>query len=442
MGMTKSFTAVSLFSSSGIGDIALRKCGIDTIVANELLGDRCALFRRNFCETYLVQGSIEEKKSEIILETKNRLKGQVLDFALVTPPCQGMSKNGRGKLLAEISAGRRPKIDPRNLLILPALEILKELEPTTVIFENVSEMVNTSIPFNGEVLPILDIIREELRGYEVEPKVVEFSDYGIPQRRLRLITIATKSAKLKTYKGNFGSLFPTATHSKEPDGDLKKWVTVRDTISHLEDLDGENKLKSERDPLHRVSKLDKLKYWWVSNTPPHKSAFDNQCLQCGFDKNTTHASKKNSAGVNKASSETPIFCEQCGSLLPRPSVNKNGSIKLMTGFTSAYKRMDWDLPASAITRNFPYVCSDNKIHPEQHRALSIREACMLHTLSTDDFYFETEVGVSAKHTTIRDTLGESIPPMILQIIVNKLQSIDAGTYNLNDNLRQKQLIFA
>ena len=89
----------------------------------------------------------------------------------------------------------------------------------------------------------------------------------------------------------------------------------------------------------------------------------------------------------------------------------------MSGFTSSYKRMDGNLPASAITRNFPYVCSDNKIHPVQNRALSLREACMLHTIADQDYLFEEKEGVEAKLTTIRNTLGESIPPMALEIII-------------------------
>lgn len=440
--MNNTQTAISLFSSSGIGDIALKKCKIKTVVANELLGDRCALFRRNFPETSLIEGSIEERKCEIIAETKKALNGQTLDFALVTPPCQGMSKNGRGKLLAEINAGRRPKIDPRNLLILPALDIIKALKPTTIIFENVSEMVNTSIPFGGDIVPILEIIETELEEYRVEAKVIEFADYGVPQRRLRLITIATRHERLKSHFSNFGSLFPEPTHSKNPDGNLKDWVTVKDVILNTEPLDGASRLKSDNDPLHKISKLDEQKYWWVKNTPPNKSAFDNQCVNCEFDGNKTHSSKKDDKGVNKASSETPLYCSECGSLLPRPSVNKNGKLKLMTGFTSAYKRMDWDLPASAITRNFPYVCSDNKIHPAQHRTLSIREACMLHTISETDYYFETAVGEPAKLTTIRDTLGESIPPMALQILIEHLKNIADPAFNQNDFLAQKKLIFA
>lgn len=440
--MKKSLTAISLFSSSGIGDIALRKSGIKTIVANELLEDRCDLFKTNYPKTRMIQGPIDEKKSEIILETKCILKGKKLDFALVTPPCQGMSKNGRGKLLAEINAGKRPKVDPRNLLILPALEIINELEPTTVIFENVSEMINTSIPFNGNVLPIVEIIKTQLKRYEVETKVIEFADYGIPQRRLRLITIATKSEKLRRHILNFGSLMPLATHSKNGKGNLKKWVSVREIIGTMESLDGRNKLVSSVDHLHRISKLDELKYWWVKSTPANRSAFDNQCVECDFTGNKTHFSKKNSLGINRSSLNTPIFCVKCDSLLPRPSVSKNGSRRLMRGFTSAYKRMDWDLPASAITRNFPYVCSDNKIHPEQHRSLSLREACMIHTIGQDDFDFSTESGIEAKLTTIRDTLGESIPPLILKIVIENLLKICSGDHDANYELIQKQLIFA
>ena len=51
-------TAVSLFSSSGIGDLALRACGVELVVANELLADRADLLGVNFPESVVVQGDI------------------------------------------------------------------------------------------------------------------------------------------------------------------------------------------------------------------------------------------------------------------------------------------------------------------------------------------------------------------------------------------------
>ena len=65
---------------------------------------------------------------------------------------------------------------------------------------------------------------------------------------------------------------------------------------------------------------------------------------------------------------------RCGELLPRPSVERNGKRELMRGYISAYKRMSYDKPASAPTRNLSYACSDNKLRPEQNRVLSLFEA--------------------------------------------------------------------
>ena len=433
------YTAISLFSSSGIGDIALQKNKIDVLVANELLEDRCSIYKRNFPKTHIVSGDIEQNHDEIIHQTKKRLGVSELDFALVTPPCQGMSKNGRGKLLAEIKAGRRPKIDPRNLLIIPALSILRSLNPKTIIFENVVEMKNTLIPREGAPKLILEVIRDALIDYTIEVQSVELANYGVPQNRQRLITIATRDNKLIKYFNKFGTLFPVTTHAKQSP-DKKKWVTVRDIIGKLEPLDGKTKFQSKKDPLHRVPKLDDKKYRWIKCTPLNKSAFDNQCDKCGFDENLTHMSSVNSEGINRPSSATPIYCQQCGELLPRPVTKKNGTIKLMKGFTSAYKRMDWDSPASAVTRNFPYACSDKKIHPNQHRVLSIREACLLHTIDANDFIFENEYNKPATFTSIRDTLGESIPPKFLHTIINHFIRINKEETIYQDIFAQQSIL--
>lgn len=417
--MSKSMTsptAISLFCSSGIGDIALRRVGVTVLVANELVAERCDLFETNFPETQLVRGSIWEKKDQIINETKHLLNGTNLDFALITPPCQGMSKNGRGKLLAEIRAGRRSKVDERNLLIVPSLEIIKKLQPTTVVFENVPEMVNTVIPDLDDVIEIIDLIKRELSDWSVEAKIIEFADYGVPQRRQRLITIATKDPKLVDLKKSEGTFFPSPTHSSNGCLFTEKWNTVRDSIGGFEPLDGLKKPKSDNYELHYVPKLDETKYFWVSNTPEGKSAFDNQCIKCKHQDNPTHSAKRNIEGVNRASNETPIYCLSCGALLPRPVVVKDGKTRLMKGFTSAYKRMDWDSPASAITRNFPYACSDNKIHPEQNRTLSVLEALTLHSIGENEYRFEYKNGKKAGSVAIRDTLGESVPPKFLEIL--------------------------
>lgn len=82
---------------------------------------------------------------------------------LATPPCQGMSSNGMGKMLNDYRKGLRPKFDERNRLILPTLDIVAALQPQWVIFENVPNMQNTLI-YNeeGNLVNIIDYIFSRL----------------------------------------------------------------------------------------------------------------------------------------------------------------------------------------------------------------------------------------------------------------------------------------
>lgn len=113
-------------------------------------------------------------------------------------------------------------------------------------------------------------------------------------------------------------------------------------------------------------------------------------------------------------------------MLPRPSVERDGVRDLMKGFTSAYKRMSYDKPASALTRNLSYACSDNKLHPEQNRVLSLYEAFRIHTLDRYDYQWKRRDGKKVSDKTIREIIGESIPPAGLQVIVDHLLSIYRG----------------
>jgi DNA (cytosine-5)-methyltransferase 1 len=92
----------------------------------------------------------------------------------------------------------------------------------------------------------------------------------------------------------------------------------------------------------------------------------------------------------------------------------------MKGCTSAYKRMAWDFPASALTTNFAYACSDNKVHPSQNRVLSIYEALVLHTVTDYKFQIKRKDGKPVGAGLIYHIIGESIPPRGLEIIFRHL----------------------
>ena len=191
--------AISLFSCGGIGDLALKGAGVEVVLANELENDRAEVFCYNFPEVHMIVGDIWEKKEKIVRDTRSLLSGEELDIVFATPPCQGMSKNGRGKLLNLVRKGERPKVDPRNQLVIPAIDIFLELNAETLVMENVPEMENTLIPSSTsekELVSIPEYILERLgSAFSSSIQVVEFADYGVPQRRQRLISVFSKKRK-------------------------------------------------------------------------------------------------------------------------------------------------------------------------------------------------------------------------------------------------------
>jgi DNA (cytosine-5)-methyltransferase 1 len=267
-------SAISLFTCGGIGDLALRASGYEILVSNELHEDRHAVFAFNFPHATAITGDIWEKSEEIVETTRRILAGRELDLLYATPPCQGMSRNGRGKLLNAIRAGERPPRDERNRLIIPTIEIARALKPKLILLENVPEMEYTAIlDGQGEVVSILQYIQRELGGdYCGRAEVVEFADYGVPQCRRRLITVFSRQHAVKQWLADFGTLMPSRTHSEKGEPGTDRWVSVRDVIADLPPLDaGSAERASSSIPYHRVPLLDELKYWWVSQTPPEKA---------------------------------------------------------------------------------------------------------------------------------------------------------------------------
>ncbi|MCI7375882.1 MAG: DNA cytosine methyltransferase [Christensenellaceae bacterium] len=413
--------AISLFSSSGIGDLGLKANGIKTVIANELLAERMKLFKSNYPDTKCFLGDIWELQEDII-KYYNTTYDEAPFMILATPPCQGMSSNGMGKMLSDYRKGLRPKMDERNRLIIPAINIIKALQPEWVILENVANMTNTLILDEDEnIINIIDYIKRELGGaYVGEPRVIDVADYGVPQHRKRLITVLSKNHRAVTYFQSNKKLIPDATHSAKNTLVTSHWVTLREAIGDLPELRAE-KGKNQRvdfNPLHKVPLLDEKKLFWVDNTPEGETAFNNQCVNpnCLYQGNQTHGASHDKDGINKAYTDTPLFCEKCGAVLPRPWVeDKDGTKRLMKGFVSAYKRMLWDEPASTLTQNFQYACSDNKLHPSQSRVLSLYEGLVLQSIAEYEYSFVVD-GKMSSDGIIRDTIGESVPPKVIDMI--------------------------
>ena len=410
--------AISLFSSAGIGELGITHNEIKILVSNELLEDRHALYKKNFQKTECITGSIWEKIDEIC-ETYEKVRTEEELFLLyATPPCQGMSTNGAGTLLKGIREGNKPKIDERNRLIIPTMDIVCRLQPRWFLMENVPGMKNTVIDDeNGEYINIIDYVRKRLGdNYIGHAQVVACSDYGIPQVRKRLITVFTRDDFGKKYLSVYGNFLQ--------DEDRKPLKTLRDAIQGfptLDSVEGKNQ-NIEFNKYHFVPIMNPEKHWWVENTPEGNTAYNNQCVNpmCLYQYNGMHIDRQE-GGIWHSNSETPIYCEKCGELLPRPSMidKKTGKRRLLKGFHSAYRRMKWDEPATTLTQNFIYEASDNKIHPEQNRVLSIYEALVIQTISDYEYAFEIG-GKMISNAMFAQIIGESVPPKLIDIVVDKM----------------------
>ncbi len=363
-------------------------------------------------------GDIWELKNEIIKFVKKQVAKEDLFLIYATPPCQGMSTNGVGKLQSEIRAGNRVEEDERNRLIIPALDVISSLKPEWVLFENVPNMKNTIVRTDDGYENIMEYVKKRLGSKYVGcGEVLTCSDYGVPQIRKRLITLFTRNENAKKYFFANGNTF-------FPDHEKTTPITLRDAIGSFPPLDSVKGKEScvSFHPFHYVTVMKPEKYWWVKHTKEGNTAFNNQCInpECMYQSNKLHEDVVQN-GRMQSSKNIPIYCEKCGSLLPRPSVVDPITKKprLIRGFHSAYRRMKWDEPSRTLTKNVFFEASDNKIHPEQNRVLSIYEALVIQTITNYDYTWKIN-GKYVSKSQMSQVIGESVPPKLIDFIIKKI----------------------
>lgn len=415
---------LSLFSSAGIGELGIEAAGIEIVVANELRADRCGLYRENHRSTHLLEGDVWDLGDALVARCEEAVGEDELFLAYATPPCQGMSTNGAGKLKSEIAAGRRAAIDERNRLVIPAMDVIAELRPRWVLFENVPGMKDTVIEAGGEPWRIVDYVGSRLGPeYGGGSSLVTCSDFGVPQLRKRLITVFTRDEEGKEYLRAHGNAILDEHDKVAP---LTLWDAIGD-LPALDAVEGGNEAP-EFHPLHRVGVMDREKHWWITNTREGETAYNNQCVnpECLFQENPRHIDKVQ-AGRAVSNKATPIYCARCGELLPRPTMidKASGQRRLISGFHSAYRRMDRNKPARTITINFPFEASDNKVHPTQNRVLSIYEALILQTIDPHAYSWTID-GKPVGRGLIAQAIGESVPPLLIELIARKMADLSRG----------------
>jgi len=167
--------AVDLFCGAGGLSEGLRQAGFDVVAAADHDPDGCATYRQNFPETGVIEGDLtDSERHRALLGAAGE---ETLDLLAGGPPCQAFSQIHNHDRLLE---------DPRNRLYREFVELLAELRPRALVLENVPGMNQLA---GGAVRRQ---IAEDLSlggAYEIVSGVLDAGDFGVPQRRPRLVFI-------------------------------------------------------------------------------------------------------------------------------------------------------------------------------------------------------------------------------------------------------------
>ena len=201
---------VSLFSGAGGLDYGFTMAGHTIVWANDIFCDAVLTYKRNIGD-HIVCEDITKVSSEEI---------PACDMVIGGFPCQGFS----------VANVKRHEDDDRNVLYLQLLRVIKEKQPRFFLAENVKGILTLG---GGKVF---ERIMEDFRSlnYSVQYKLLNAADYGVPQKRERVIIVGVRNDV------DFKYTYPKPTHNQEGDNGLAKWVSSSEALSILPDPDMPN----------------------------------------------------------------------------------------------------------------------------------------------------------------------------------------------------------
>lgn len=314
---------------------------------------------------------------------KNFLKkeGYDNDFDVIVggPPCQGWSLVGRGKLRSLGVATTSLFNDPRNKLYKRFIQYVREFSPSVAVMENVPGMLSHS------KLNVAEIVARNLEdsGYNVTWDLLNAVNYGVPQKRTRLIFIGVRKDLDTSFK-------MPETHFKNGKRRFPE-RTVRDAIRDL--------------PVIRNGSQE-----WVRNYSNKRNSSDfaaRMRSKVKPDKVFDHICRNQ----NDQDIEAFKIMMQGDWYRDLPKKYKRYRDDI---FEDKYKKLYWDKPSWCVTAHLSKDCYTH-IHPSQARTISIREAARLQSFP-DHFYFGGS-GMGHKFRLI----GNAVPPLMAEAIAKEVK---------------------
>ncbi|MGI1818553.1 DNA cytosine methyltransferase [Lactobacillus johnsonii] len=324
--------AIDLFCGVGGLTAGLQKAGINVIAGIDI-ESKCKFPYEKNNNAKFINADLKKVKSIDI----EKLYPKDTDIKVLAgcAPCQPFSSYSYRYRGSDVTKNKMDLLDTFS-------RIVKDIKPDIVSMENVPQLAKEPI-FNDFVMTLKKL------NYKVNWHIVYAPQYGVPQKRKRLVLLA----------GNTDIDLVSPLFNKD------NYPTVRDTIFKLPKI--EAGATNKTDPMHRSPKLTKLNIKRIKQSKPGGTWHD-------WDEK----------------------------LLLKAYRKKSGK-----SYTSVYGRMQWDEPAPTITTKFYGYGNGRFGHPEQNRAISFREGAMLQTFPENYLFFDEDHPISGKDLGIM--IGNAVP---------------------------------
>ncbi len=333
-----SIKVFDFFSGCGGTSAGLKKAGMDIVLALDNDKDAIETFEKNIHPEKTLCDDIRKVNIKAVKDFVDKYSKNHYILFCGCAPCQPFSTQNKKRFSSD---------DKRIDLLSQFLRFVKECNPDFILCENVPGL--QKIDKDG---PLPNFIKNlKKMGYNVpDPQIVHAQDYGVPQRRKRLVLIASKIGELT---------YPKETHGEKAN---KPYKTVRDAIYDLPELKaGEEHFDKKKYPNHQTAGLQEINLKRL------------QQIKAG-------------QGRKDWSKEFSLEC------------HKNHD-----GHTDVYGRLEWDQPAVTLTTRCTSISNGRFGHPEQDRAISVREAACLQTFPKQFKFYGSGLGSLARQ------VGNAVP---------------------------------
>jgi len=227
--MNNEVNYIDLFSGAGGMSLGFDQAGYKNVFSIDNEPRFCETYKFNFPHHILIQKDISKLFKE---EIKSLTKNKIIDVVIGGPPCQGFSMAG--------NIGRKFIEDPRNQLFREFARVVEIVQPKYFVMENVARLFTHN---KGETKKeIIDLFKK--LNYNVDCKVLNTANFGIPQIRNRVLFIGNRiSNKIE---------FPKKT--------VNKLISIKEAIDKLPKLkSGEiSKIPNHNAMKHSEQMLEKM----------------------------------------------------------------------------------------------------------------------------------------------------------------------------------------